>query len=568
MKFSILSHPLRAILALSIIIHFGSNLASQNFVIKSYDIDIHVIGNQAQFDITETITVDFLIPRRGIIRNIPFAFMTDGEEKYFDIKNIKVSGEEYKVSSSNRQKVIRIGNPNVTLTGLHTYIISYTVEDAFVFAEDHTEFYWNLIGGQWKTNIEKVSYEISLDEALPMTPRDYVVYTGTINKPDSSTTIEYYLGTFKGISTRNLQPGEGITVAINLPIDYVKRPSKYEILWQKYGFAGIAGFLLTLISGFFYNVWRKYGKDVPIIKAVRYTPPKELNPSEVGVLIDERADNIDIIALLPYWAHQGLIHIKRIPKSWGKDDHQLIKIKELPTEAHPFEKIIFEGLFQGGNMVSISDLKESFYEYMSSAKTSLKSHLNTMGVYYPVSMKMQTTAALIAGGLVILAIFSFIIFHSFWLSGAFALSATIGFIFSYFMLKKNELGIRLYQDIIGFKMFVKAAEKDKIERMLKDDPDYFEKTLPYAMVFGYAKQWSKKFDGLLLEPPKWYLGPHGGMYYGSSVFNPGEFGDTFSNDIQEIQQVFTSTPAPSGGGGFSGGGSVGGGFGGGGGDSW
>ena len=31
-------------------------------------------------------------------------------------------------------------------------------------------------------------------------------------------------------------------------------------------------------------------------------------------------------------------------------------------------------------------------------------------------------------------------------------------------------------------MFVKAAEKDKIERMLKDDPDYFEKTLPYAMI--------------------------------------------------------------------------------------
>ena len=39
-------------------------------------------------------------------------------------------------------------------------------------------------------------------------------------------------------------------------------------------------------------------------KAVKYTPPKELNPSEAGVLIDERADNIDILALLPYWAHK------------------------------------------------------------------------------------------------------------------------------------------------------------------------------------------------------------------------------------------------------------------------
>ena len=564
-----MSYHIRLTLVLSLFTLFGINLTGQNFVIKSYDIDVKVMGGEARFDVTETITVDFLIPRRGIIRNIPYAYKLGGEWKTFGIKNISVDGEEYKVSSQNDQKIIRIGDPNITLTGLHTYILRYTVDDAFIFAEDHTEFYWNLIGGQWKTNIEKVSYHIALDKALPMTANDYVVYTGTVGHQDTSTTINYYMGTFEGMSTRNLQAGEGITVAINLPKDYVKRPGKLEMLWQKYGFAGIGGLLLALISGFFYNTWRKYGKDVPIIKAVKYTPPKELNPSEVGVLIDERADNIDIIALLPYWAHQGLIHIKRIPKNWGKDDHQLIKIKELPAEAHPFEKIIFDGLFQSADTVLISDLKESFYEYMSSAKVSLKSHLNTMGVYYPVSMKMQTTAAMISGGLVALAILSFILFQSILLSAAFALSAAIGFIFSYFMLKKNELGIRLYQDVVGFKMFVKAAEKDKIERMLKEDPEYFEKTLPYAMVFGYAKQWSKKFDGLLLEPPKWYLGPHGGMYYGSSVFSPGEFGTTFSNDIQDMQQVFTSTPSTqSGGGGFSGGGSVGGGFGGGGGDSW
>ena len=37
---------------------------------------------------------------------------------------------------------------------------------------------------------------------------------------------------------------------------------------------------------------------------------------------------------------------------------------------------------------------------------------------------------------------------------------------------------------------------------------------------------------------KWYLGPNGGMYYGASGFNPGEFGQTFSDDVHEIQQSF------------------------------
>jgi hypothetical protein len=86
------------------------------------------------------------------------------------------------------------------------------------------------------------------------------------------------------------------------------------------------------------------------------------------------------------------------------------------------------------------------------------------------------------------------------------------------------------------------------------------------MIFGYAKQWSKKFDGLLLEPPKWYVTPVG--YYGNG-FMPSEFGSSFESSIHDMQSVFTSTPSSSGGGSsFGGGGSSGGGFGGGGGGSW
>lgn len=553
----------------AVVLCIGFSAQAQDYIIHSYDVDIKVHGENGSFDVTEMITVDFLVPRRGIIRNIPFAYKSDGELKEFEIKDVQVSDFKYKVSTQSKQKVIRIGDPNITLTGIQTYKIKYLVKGAFVFAEDHTEFYWNLIGNQWNTDVEKVNYTISLDEALPMTRADYYAYTGTVSNPDTTTTIQYYLGTFSGASSRVLSPGEGITIAINLPLEYVKRPSKNEMLFEKYGKTGIAGLLFSVITFLFYGVWKKHGKDVPIIKAVKYTPPKELNPSEAGVLIDERADNIDILALLPYWAHKGLIHIKRIPKSWGKDDHELIKIQTLHSDAHPFEKIIFDGLFKDGDVVKISDLNESFYEYMNSAKASLQSHLKTMGVFYPVSIKMQTTSFLVASALFILAFVAIFLFQSFEFAIFLFLSSLIGFFFGYYMLKKNELGVRLYQDIIGFKMFVKAAEKDKIERMLKDDPDYFEKTLPYAMIFGYAKQWSKKFDGLLTEPPKWYLGPNGGMYYGASGFNPGEFGQTFSDDVHEIQQVFTSSPSSdSGGGSFGGGGSVGGGFGGGGGSSW
>jgi uncharacterized membrane protein YgcG len=272
------------------------------------------------------------------------------------------------------------------------------------------------------------------------------------------------------------------------------------------------------------------------------------------------------LALLPYWAHNGHITIKRIPIKWGKDDHELTMIKPLSMGVGPYESIVFDGLFSGRNTVKVSDLENTFYEYLQSAKTSLKTHLNSMGVYYPVSIKMQIYSMVASVILAFLGIFLGIIFESIALGAALGLSSLIGFVFASYMLKKNERGVHLYQQVLGFKMFVKAAEKDKIEWLLKEDPDYFEKTLPYAMIFGYAKQWSKKFDGLLLEPPKWYVTPVG-YYHGS--FTPSEFGSSFQGSINEIQSVFTSVPSSSGGGGgFSGGGSSGGGFGGGGGGSW
>ena len=552
-----------------ILLFITSSVRAEYFVINDYKVNMTILGQKGIIMVDEYITVEFNEPRRGIYRKIPYIYMIDGKETEFSINNVDVEGYEFTTYHEGSNFVIKVGNKDLFIDGIHTYHFTYQIKDAFIFAKDHTEFYWNILGNEWPVEVKNINYSVHLDQAMPMTEKDYYLYTGAKGDTSRNATISYYIDTFKGASTKSFAPYEGLTLAINLPIEYIKRPTYWEEMWAKYGKAGIGGFLFLLISGLFFRIWSKYGKDYPIVRMVQYAPPKELNPAEAGVLIDEKADNVDILALLPYWAHNGHITIKRIPKTWGKDDHELTKIKDLPQDAGPYENIVFDGLFEDGNKVLVSDLENSFYEYLQSAKTSLKTHLNNMGVYYPVSIKMQIYSMIASGLLAILAFLTGFIFQSLALGISLGLSSVIGFIFANYMMKKNERGVHLYQQVLGFKMFVKAAEKDKIEWLLKEDPDYFEKTLPYAMIFGYAKQWSKKFDGLLTEPPKWYVTP-GGYYYGGN-FTPSEFGTSFDSSINEIQSVFTSVPAPSGGGGggsFSGGGSSGGGFGGGGGGSW
>ncbi len=548
---------------------FSTFAHAEYFVIKDYKVDMKVYGSQGMFEVNETIVVEFSEPRRGIFRNIPYRYRIDGKEVEISIYDVNVESFRHKNYKENNDYVIRIGDPDVYVEGTQTYHISYKVKKAFLFMEDHTEFYWNIIGNGWQVPIDTVHFKVTLDQAMPMVESDYYIYTGMVGEKGQDATVQYYVDAFQGSSTRPFNPHEGMTLAINLPIDYIKRPGKWELLWEKYGTGSIGGLLFLIISGLFYRTWSRYGKDYPIVRMVQYLPPKELNPAEAGVIIDEKADNIDILALLPYWAHNGHILIKRIPKNRGKDDHELIRIKDLPSNAGPYEKIVFDGLFADGDAILVSSLENNFYEYLQSAKVSLKSHLNTMGIYYPVSIKLQIYSAVIAVTLAFVGVFLGIVLQSVAIGLGLGLSSVIGLIFANYMLKKNEKGVHLYQQVLGFKMFVKAAEKDKIEMMLKEDPDYFEKTLPYAMIFGYAKQWSKKFDGLLLEPPKWYVSP-AGMYFHGGSFSPSEFGESFDSGIHDIQSVFTSVPASSGGGGgsFSGGGSSGGGFGGGGGGSW
>lgn len=545
---------------------------AEYYDIDDYRVDIKVHGSEGYFEVKEVMTVRFSEPRHGIFRFIPVVYSKDGEKASIKIYDVDVQGFKYTTYDEGSNLVVRIGDANKYVDGVQTYTISYKVKKAFMFMDEWTEFYWNLTGNESQVSTNKVSFSITLDKSIPMDKKDYFVNTGAYGDQGKDATISYYLNTFKGETTRSLNPYEGVTVGIKLPLDYVRRPTAWEIWMEKYGAMGIGGLFFLIISGVFYRLWSKYGKDYPIINAVEFQPPKELTPSEAGVIIDEKADNVDILALLPYWAHNGLITIERIPgKSWlGKDDHKLIKIGNLADTAANYERIIFNRLFEDGNSVLISSLKNTFYEYLSSAKNELQSHIKNMGVYYPVSLKLQIYITVASVLLAIAGIFLGFIFQSFVLGLALGLSAVVGLAFGAVMLKKNELGVRLYQHVNGFRMFVKSADKDRIERLLRDDPDYFEKTLPYAMIFGYAKEWSRKFDGLLIEPPKWYVSPGG--YYHGQAFMPSEFGQVFDSGIRDIQSAFSSVPSSSGGGGggFSGGGGgfSGGGFGGGGSGSW
>ncbi len=116
---------------------------------------------------------------------------------------------------------------------------------------------------------------------------------------------------------------------------------------------------------------------------------------------------------------------------------------------------------------------------------------------------------------------------------------------------------------MGFKEFIERAEKPKLELLLKEDPNYFDKILPYALALGITKKVAEKFKDLVTRPPEWFRGHYTGYY------TPILLAEKMDDSFKTISRDLTSAPQTSSGSSFSGGGSsVGGGFGGGGGSDW
>jgi uncharacterized membrane protein len=550
--------------------------AQEYFTIQQYNVAV-MVNKDASLDITETIKVHFTEPRHGIYRFIPYKYplqqLPAGTEKasrqlesggyaHVLINDISVDGWNYKISSEGDSKVIRIGSANSTVDGDQQYVIHYRMLNAINFFKDHSELYFNIIGDKWETSIDSVQFSISLYDALPNTP-DYFVATGPTGSKDNNTQ-SLWSGNkiFAGRTTLPLNTHEGVTVGIVLPNGF--------LVQQDYSLYGIKWMALPVIAFFtMLLAWRRWGKDDKPTIQTEFYPPAGVSPSVCGYIIDDRLDRRDLTALIPYWGAGGYLQVKETEKDSllgliKKKEYTFIKLKDLPASTEAFEHTLFNGIFESGNEVQLSSLKNVLYKSMNSATSQVQSKVVREKYYIKGSGARVAIAIIIGAVFLLLGIFTFAgkIDGYTWTGIAFLSTGFIVVLFGWFMRKKTEKGTELLQKLQGFKEFLKSVEKDRLKEFLKQDENYFDKVLPFAIVFGIADTWKDKLEGLDIPPPTWYVG----SYHG---YNTALFMSSLNNSLNQMSEAFYSSPkSSSSGGSFGSGGFSGGGFGGGGGGSW
>ena len=72
------------------------------------------------------------------------------------------------------------------------------------------------------------------------------------------------------------------------------------------------------------------------------------------------------------------------------------------------------------------------------------------------------------------------------------------------MPKRTSFGNEMLSKIKGFKNFLEIAEKQQLEALVHDNPEYFYNILPYTYALGVSDEWMKQFESISMKAPDWF----------------------------------------------------------------
>ncbi len=556
--------------------------SAQDFVVNDFTADIY-LSNEGYFDVVEQYDIEFTEAKHGIFREIITKFDFKDEagnvsKREIYLSEVNVPGKTFETSGIFGKQfgdklTIKIGDKDKLVSGNQHYEIRYRVKNALIFTDSLVQLYWNVKPSEWQTVFSGVNFTIHTPEGALLSPENCFVYAGSTGISTPSTEFDYdYLGNaFSGQSKDSFLsvPGQSVTVLVKLPKNLIREVDFTPPFWKRYSWLGILGLVVVSIGGYI-KIRLRANKVTPVTS---YYPPNGLDPAMAGVLIDNTTHFRDLTCLLPYWATKGIIRMEEIAKGDRSlsGDLKLIKLNDLPPDSAGYEVNFFNKIFAGKEEVLTSTLRGIYGQSIQLLNQQSKQ-------YYA---RKNTKWKILVAVLSCIWAFFCIIFLPFVArsyvdieSSQFIAFITINFIFFFLIFPflfafisnklrtKNQEGKAFMAELLGFKQFIKMAEADRIKTLLKDDPNYFEKTMPYAVAFNLLKEWTAKFESLLSQAPDWYSSSSG------TRFTMNTFAHSFSSSMTAARASMVTSPSSGSSSSHSGGGSSGGGAGGGGGGSW
>lgn len=583
---------------------------TNNFTITNYDVQLELgrdRNNRSTLKTIETITADFPPDQNhGITRQ--FVKKYDGHATDFALESVK---DEHGVDLEYHQNgsTLRIGNKNAYVSGVKTYVITYTQRDVTRYYSDtqKDEFYWNAIGTDSPVPVAAATVTLKLDTALAGKAKTNIqCYYGALQaKNTCESTVS---GAEYSLRVNNLGQHQGVTIALGFePGTFAAyQPSLRERLPNIILTGAAAAFGVGIVILVFCSrKWKKkFAKELAQAAAIRrqpvapeYIPPADRSVVESMAVLGWHNFSKALSAQVVDWAVRHIIEIRQT--GTGKHDYMFVAKKSF-ADTSKYEQTLAAAIFgndpAAGTERTFTQIKQKSYS-VSSRFLSVCRQIKRGKLFLYNRKEISLYTTWLVTSLTSVAAIFFIIL---WLlgddaeggnvsplavivcAGAAILNVAIAAIMS--RCAQNRLsaqGEELKRYLRGLKLYINAAEVDQL-RMLQSPEGadkvgdvasdngalvrLYERCLPYAIVFGCEREWNKRLGLLyeeLNESPDWITADDVSLGVNIAILSQltSDFSEIGASSM--VSSVSSSSSfGGSSGGGFSGGGGGGGGVGG------
>ncbi len=538
------------------------------------------VDADTSFNVVETIKYDFgNRDRHGIFRGIPmYGEMPNGDRRVYGltINSVTVDGQPVPVEESEEGPLLmlKIGDPDLTITGEHTYVIDYTVTDGLrvITAEDmksptmpasisagDVELFWDLVA----TGSTVYTAEANATVAGPGEILSALCFTGAVGGTQSCpASVD---GNSVAYGPASLTPDDSFTGVTVFPAAAFSRVPTENIqkgpinpIWGVAG--GLIPAILLIVGPIIYALSRRREDAGVVLTASppQYSPPDDLTPAEMVAGWkgrDTSKDSRTLIATLVDLAARRWINLSN-----QGDDLQVTWVGTGATPMRPWEEALIGTVLKGQSSATMSGYDQAMATQWAATGSALNAEAeasgrrNEHGDAPDQRWWWLALVFIVAGGLGILfAIFGV----GFLAAAAFTIGAgaLIGFIAARIITprKETEQSAQYQAKVRGFEKVLgtdaSASRREFAQKLGLPPEAVFATMLPYAIVFELENSWIGAFPDLTPDQLAGY-----GFYY----VGLGSMTGLIDSGTSSTSSAMTAPSSGSGGGGFSGGGGGGG----------
>ncbi|MER6951739.1 DUF2207 domain-containing protein [Nonomuraea sp. NPDC000554] len=408
--------------------------------------------------------------------------------------------------------------------------VEYDVKGAISQAGDIEELRWYPVSG-WSTPVTKATVKVS----GPGQVQNLSCFAGEPTSAIFCTSGSMdHSATQADFEQDGLKPGEALTVVVGYPKGSTGATA---ILERRFSLAtaftlntvtggALAALLVLLLGGVALLYWTR-GRDARIVDHERhhdgsaaanghFSPPDGVRPGQIGTLVDEQADVVDVTATIVDLAVRGYLRIDEQPRqTYDAPDWMLVKLPSAPVLALlPYERALYEAIFDDRDAVLLSQLSGAFAGQLGKVRDALYTDVVEQGWFArrPDTERTRWTViglALIGAGLV--ATVGLAWFTTYGLLGlALVIAGGALAVGGQYMPAKTAKGSAALAHTLAFREYLFSGELGEVPEQHR--VELFSRYLPYAVIFDGVEHWSRVVasvtgNGRQSDNLYWYQGP-------------------------------------------------------------